>query len=160
LLWVLFRRPSAFARTAALVSAAFDLGWAIYTCVPTAPPWWAGKHGHLAERVDRVTVDASRVLPLVPEESEDQADAANPWASMPSTHVASALMLASAVFDEDHRLGVPAYAYAASLAVAVVYLGEHYVADVIGAVGLVVAIRLLEHAVRHPVRRRLPSLIL
>jgi membrane-associated phospholipid phosphatase len=148
MLWILFRHRNEFKRSAALVSGAFDLGWVIYTAFPTAPPWWARKHGHIPEGIHRVTVDASRALPLVPEETEEEADAANPWASMPSTHVASAAMIASVLFDIDRRLGTLAYLYAAGLSIAVVYLGEHYVVDVAAAAGTVLAIRTAEAAAR------------
>jgi membrane-associated phospholipid phosphatase len=139
LLYLLARHPERFPRAAARVAAAFDLGWVIYSALPTAPPWWAAKHGRLAG-LHRVTVDVSRDLPLVPEQSEDDDEQGNPWASMPSTHTASAVMLALVAWEADRRVGAAAAGYAAALAIALVYLGEHYVADVLAGAGLAAAI--------------------
>jgi membrane-associated phospholipid phosphatase len=129
LLFVIARHPARFARSATLVAASFDLGWAIYSSVPTAPPWWAAKHGRI-EGLHRVTVDVSRQLPLVPEENEEDDDQGNPWASMPSTHTSSAVMVALVALEADRRVGTAATAYAGCLGLALVYLGEHYLADV------------------------------
>jgi membrane-associated phospholipid phosphatase len=142
LLYVLIRHPDRFARAAAQVAAAFDVGWAIYTAVPTAPPWWAAKHGRLPG-VHRVTVEAGRRLPLAPEPNEDDADQGNPWASMPSTHTASAVMVALAARDADPHVGAAAAAYASALGVSLVYLGEHYAADVVAGAALAGALHAL-----------------
>lgn len=145
LLWVLIRHPGAFPRSAALVSATFDAGWVIYSIVPTAPPWWAAKHGFL-NGLHRVTVDVSKDFPIVPEQTEDDNDQANPWASMPSTHVASATAVAIALAEVDPRAGALAAVYVAMLALALVYLGEHYVADVLAGAGLAAAVRVAQPA--------------
>jgi hypothetical protein len=147
MLWILFRRPREFAHSALLVSTTFDLAWCIYTALPTAPPWWAAKHGRIPEPIERLTLEAGSQLPLAPRQSEDEANAANPWASMPSTHVASAIMIAHVLSDQDSRAGAAASSYAAALSLAVVYLGEHYVADVLAAALLVETIRRIDAAV-------------
>jgi membrane-associated phospholipid phosphatase len=155
LLWILLRHPRRFARAAALVSAAFDVGWVLYTSVPTAPPWWAGKVGALPG-VRRATVDASRELPLVPEENERDRDQGNPWASTPSTHTASAGMLAIVLSELDPRAGIAAWSYVAALGLALVYLGEHYLFDVLTGLGLAAAVRLCE-PVAEPSARRIAA---
>ncbi|HYY22745.1 MAG TPA: phosphatase PAP2 family protein [Thermoleophilaceae bacterium] len=152
LLWILLRHPRRFARAAALVSGAFDVGWVLYTAFPTAPPWWAGKVGALPG-VTRATVDASRALPLVPEENERDRDQGNPWASTPSTHTASAAMLAIVLAELDPRAGLAAGGYLAALGLALVYLGEHYLFDVLTGLGLALAVRLCEPLARPPARR-------
>jgi membrane-associated phospholipid phosphatase len=140
LLWVLWRHPARFARSAALVAAVFDLTLIVHTALPTAPPWYSAKYGHLQDPLERVTVEASEKLPLVPEQSADEADEANPWASMPSSHTASAVMVALVLAEADTAAGALGAAYAALLAGALVYLGEHYVIDVIAGVGVAVGI--------------------
>ena len=115
LLWLIARHPRAFPRAAMLVGAAFDVSLAYQAAVPTAPPWWAAQQAILDEPLHRVTVDASRALPLVPEEDADARTEANPWASMPSNHTASAVALALALADVDRRAGAAAGAYAAVL---------------------------------------------
>src|SRR5919204_4600426 len=67
MLWTMHRHPGRFPRAAALVGASFDVAWLIFSIMPVAPPWWAAKTGRLAG-VRRVTVEASRELPLVPEQ--------------------------------------------------------------------------------------------
>jgi membrane-associated phospholipid phosphatase len=135
MLYLLIRHPSQFPRAAARVAAAFDAGWVIYTAVPTAPPWWAAKHGRLPG-LHRVTVDASHELPFAPEQNEIDTDQGNPWASMPSTHTASAVMVALVACDANQKVGVAAAGYAAALGIALVYLGEHYAADVLAGAAL------------------------
>jgi membrane-associated phospholipid phosphatase len=152
LLWLLQRHPSRFARAAALVGASFHVAWVIFSVMPVAPPWWAGKTGRLPG-VRRVTVDASVALPFVPEQNEVDDDQGNPWASTPSQHAASAAMLAIVASEVDTRVGLAAWGYAAALGIALVYLGEHYLADVISGFALAVAIHRTEPLARVPARR-------
>jgi membrane-associated phospholipid phosphatase len=141
LLWLAWRHPRQLERAAALVSLTFDVSLVFQALVPTAPPWWAAKYGHLQDGLTRVTVDASDALPLVPHQDADEAAESNPWASMPSPHTATAAILAVVLAETDRRAGALAAAYAAALAVALVYLGEHYVADVLAGLGLTAAVR-------------------
>jgi membrane-associated phospholipid phosphatase len=136
LLWLLWRHPRSFARAATLVSLAFDVSLVYQALVPTAPPWWAAKYGLLQDGLERVTVEASDALPLVPHEDAYEAAEANPWASFPSPHTATAAVLAAVLAEADPRAGAIGVAYAATLCVALVYLGEHYVVDVIGGLAL------------------------
>ena len=175
LLWLLLRRRQDFARAAALVGTSFDVGWLLYSAFPTAPPWWAAKHGRLPG-LRRVLVDVSERLPLVPHQTERDEDQGNPFASMPSTHTASAAAVALALADVDQRAAAPALAYSLALAFALVYLGEHYVVDVLGGAALAIAVRAAEPAAAPlarrtagavevlasaawPRRRRMPSLM-
>ena len=63
---------------------------------------------------------------------------ANPFAAMPSDHFASVAMAAMLLTQENKRLGALAWAYALTLAFTLVYLGEHYVGDLM--VGLALAL--------------------
>jgi len=152
MLWLLRRHQGRFARGAALVGASFDVAWVIFSVVPVAPPWWAAKRGRLPG-VRRVTVDVSAALPLVPEQNEVDDDQGNPWASTPSQHAASAAMLAIVASEVDARVGVAAWGYAAALGVALVYLGEHYLADVLSGFALAAAIHRAEPLARVQARR-------
>jgi membrane-associated phospholipid phosphatase len=142
--WLLWRHRESFGRAATRVSATFDLALLAQAIVPTAPPWYAAKYGHLQDPVRRVTVHASRLLPMVPEQTSDEAEAANPWASMPSSHFATASMIALSLAETDRRAGGLAAVYALALAIALVYLGEHYVIDVLAGAALVSGLRTLE----------------
>lgn len=115
-------------------------------------PWWAGKHGRLDAR--RITVDVSKRLPMVPEQNEDDDyHQGNPWASTPSQHAASAAMLAAIASEIDGRVGSAAWAYAAALGLALIYLGEHYLVDVLGGAALAAAIHRAEPIAQLPARR-------
>jgi membrane-associated phospholipid phosphatase len=148
LVWILWRHPVRFARAAALVAATFDACWLLFSAFPVAPPWWAGKSGRLDAR--RITVDVSESLPLVPTQNEEDDDQGNPWASTPSQHAASAAMVAAVASQIDGRVGAAAWSYAAALGLALIYLGEHYLVDVLTGGALALAIRRLEPAARRP----------
>ena len=61
----------------------------------------------------------------------------NPWAAMPSLHFATSVMAAISLAETGPVEGALGWAYAATLGFALVYLGEHYVTDLIagGAAG-------------------------
>ncbi len=153
LIWLFLRHPRALPRAAALVSAVFDVSLAIQAVKPSAPPWWAAQQGFLRdEPLHRVTVDASRELPLVPQEHADASQEANPWAAWPSPHTATSAVLALALLDVDGRAAAAAGAYAACLWVGLIYLGEHYLSDVLGGLALAGAVYAAEQAARRPAR--------
>src|SRR3954452_16590006 len=136
LVWLLWRHPDRFPRAATRVASVFDVSLAVQAAVPTAPPWYSAKYGYLQDRLERVAVGgsrqlplvpggASRKLPLVPEQAANEAEEANPWASMLSPHTASAVMVALVLADADPVAGAIGVTYASLLALALVYLGEH-----------------------------------
>jgi len=141
LTWILARHPEHFARSARQMSAVFDLGCAIYMAVPTAPPWWASEEGYTDAKVRRIMVE-------VGEEEWGKAWPAlydtlggNPWAAMPSLHFATSLMAALLLAEAGPAEGALGWTYAGVLGLALVYLGEHYVVDLLAAVAIVVAVR-------------------
>jgi len=141
LTWILTRHPEHFARSARRMSAVFDLGCAIYMAVPTAPPWWASEEGYTDAKVRRIMVE-------VGEEEWGKAWPAlydtlggNPWAAMPSLHFATSLMAALLLAEAGPAEGALGWTYAGVLGLALVYLGEHYVVDLLAAVAIVVAVR-------------------
>jgi hypothetical protein len=62
--------------------------------------------------------------------------AGNPYAAMPSLHFASSVAAAHALGQVSPRAEALGWAYACGLGVALVYLGEHYVADLIAGLAL------------------------
>jgi membrane-associated phospholipid phosphatase len=141
LAWILAHDQEQFARSARQMSAVYDLGCVLYAAVPTAPPWWASEEGHTDARVRRIMVE-------VGEEEWGEAwpvlyDAlgGNPWAAMPSLHFATSLMAALLLAELDPRAGAAGWAYAGTLGFALVYLGEHYLVDLLAGAALVIAIR-------------------
>ena len=92
--------------------------------------------------VRRVVVEVKRALLRRPRPASDHEQDANPWAAMPSDHFASALMTAMVLREVSPRAGLVAYGYAAAIAVALLYLGEHYVTDLIAGGALALAVRI------------------
>src|SRR5688572_24044832 len=156
LLWILTRREAEFPRAARQMAATYDIGCAIYFAVPTAPPWWAAENGHLEPGPERVAADvaAEDVPPLrhlmvdVGEQTWGRAWprmyetlGGNPWAAMPSLHFATSLMAALLLGERSRAAGAAGWAYAGTLGFALVYLGEHYVTDLIAGAALVALVR-------------------
>jgi hypothetical protein len=68
----------------------------------------------------------------------------NPLAAMPSLHFATSVMAALLLAETGPAAGAVGWAYASTLGFALVYLGEHYVADLLGGAALTIAVRRLE----------------
>jgi hypothetical protein len=141
LAWILARHPERFPRSARQMSAVFDLGCAFYWAFPTAPPWWASEEGHTDQEVRRIMVEVGE------EQWGRSWDAlysflgGNPWAAMPSLHFAASLMAAILLTEAGPVEGAAGWAYAGTLGFALVYLGEHYVIDLIAGAALVLVVR-------------------
>ena len=140
--YVLWRRPEQFVRAATATAAVFDLGCVAYWTVPTAPPWWAGIVGDLPP-VRRIMIEAGEEFwgelwsPLY------DAFGGNPFAAMPSLHFATSVMAAYVLSDTGRLAGGLGWAYTGALGFALVYLGEHYVVDLLAGLGLAEAVRRL-----------------
>ncbi len=65
----------------------------------------------------------------------------NPLAAMPSLHFATSVMAAQLLAETGPLAGALGWAYASTLAVSLVYLGEHYAVDLLAGATLTVAIR-------------------
>ena len=138
--YILWRHPERFSRSAVLLCAVFDLGLAGYFLVPTAPPWWAAEHGRI-QGMRRIMVDVGQQVwgrlwsPLY------GFLGGNPLAAMPSLHFATSLMAAHVLSEASPVAGTAGWAYAGTLGFALVYLGEHYVADLVAGAALTEGIR-------------------
>jgi membrane-associated phospholipid phosphatase len=67
----------------------------------------------------------------------------NPLAAMPSLHFATSVMAALLLSESGPVAGAVGWGYASTLGFALVYLGEHYVADLLGGAALTIAVRRL-----------------
>jgi membrane-associated phospholipid phosphatase len=156
LLFVQARHVDRFPRAARQIAATYDVGCALYFIVPTAPPWWAGEHGHLGEPVEglavkgaaagdapvrRIMVDTGEQLWRRAWEPLYGSLNGNPWAAMPSLHFATSLMAAIHLAEVGPLPGALGWGYAATLAFALVYLGEHYVTDLLAGAAVVGVVR-------------------
>ncbi len=147
LAYVLIRKPERFPRAAVMTYAVFDLGASVYWVAPTAPPWYAasvaGREHHGAEDVRRMMVEYGEHFwrdgwgPLY------SVLGGNPLAAMPSLHFATSLMAALLLAETGPVAGALGVGYTTALGFALVYLGEHYAADLIAGAALTVAVRRL-----------------
>lgn len=146
---ILTRHNERFPRAARQMAAVFDLGCAVYFAVPTAPPWWASEQGLIGENVRRKADDEVRRImvevgertwgPAWPKMYETLGG--NPWAAMPSLHFATSVSAAISLSEAGKTEGALGWAYALTLGFALVYLGEHYVTDLLAGAALVAAVR-------------------
>jgi membrane-associated phospholipid phosphatase len=161
LIYIMLRHPKRFERAAVLTYAVFDIGAMVYWVLPTAPPWYAAaapenglspfadgsgeaqdhRTPHRMVEVRRMMVEYGASFwhdgwgPLY------SVFGGNPLAAMPSLHFATSVMAALLLAETGSAAGAVGWAYAATLGFALVYLGEHYAADLIGGAALTVAVR-------------------
>ena len=141
LILILLRHNERFPRSARQLAAVFDLGCIVYFAVPTAPPWWASEQGLTEEQVRRIMVEVGEEEWGEAWEPLYGALGGNPWAAMPSLHFATSLMAALLLAEAGVAEGAAGWAYAMTLGFALVYLGEHYLTDLVAGAVLVAAVR-------------------
>jgi membrane-associated phospholipid phosphatase len=141
LIWILLRHPERFPRAARQLAAVFDIGCVGYFAVPTAPPWWASEQGMTEQEVRRIMVGVGEETWGSAWPKMYAALGGNPWAAMPSLHFATSTMAAISLSEAGRVEGAVGWGYALTLGFALVYLGEHYVTDLLAGAGLVFAVR-------------------
>jgi membrane-associated phospholipid phosphatase len=135
--YLLARHPSFVPRAGARLSAAYHLTCPFYFFAPEAPPWFASeKEGRMDGEIERVARAVVCDLLKRPPPGDGKVPG-NPWGSMPSDHISSAAITAMGLSEISPLYGALGWSYVAAASFAVVYLGEHYVADVV--VGLLIA---------------------
>jgi hypothetical protein len=162
LAYVLVRRYERFAFAAGRMYSVFDIGAIFYWAIPTAPPWWAALHGRLQ---DRSPIQLRRMMIEYGEQFwgrrwEGLYDVlgGNPLAAMPSLHFATSLMGAHLLTEVGPIAGAVGWTYTTLLGIALVYLGEHYAADLLAGAALTEAVRLNAPRAR-PVAARVSSVL-
>jgi membrane-associated phospholipid phosphatase len=140
-LYVLLKKPERFERVAGMMAATFDAGVATYWLVPTAPPWWAGQNGYLPH-VRRIMVEAGSEFWGELWQRLYDSLGRNPFAAMPSLHFGTSVMAAHVLGEVGRKEAIAGWTYAAGLGFALVYLGEHYVTDLVAGFALAEAVRL------------------
>jgi membrane-associated phospholipid phosphatase len=146
LAWILWRHRERFPRAALMTYAVFDLGACLYWIVPTAPPWYAASvagrrqlGGEVAVR--RMMAEYGEYFwkdgwgPLY------DVFGGNPVAAMPSLHFATSLMAALLLAETGPLAGAVGFGYTVTLGFALIYLGEHYVIDLVGGAALTMFVR-------------------
>jgi len=111
-------------------------GLVLFFLVPTAPPWLAGNSGALP--------GTFRVMDFVGGQLSQGAYSnvaatfgePNSVAAMPSLHMAITFVMVFWAFGHGRSLGIAASCYAGAMAFSLLYLGEHYIADMFAGVVL------------------------
>ncbi len=139
--------------------AVFDIGASFYWLLPTAPPWYAASAparraaGQRSEALRSQATAESEVRRMMVEYGEFfwrdgwgplySVFGGNPLAAMPSLHFATSLMATLLLAEVGPVAGTLGSAYATTLGFALVYLGEHYVVDLLAGAALTGAVRWL-----------------
>jgi hypothetical protein len=143
--YLLLRRPALFPRGAAQIYATFDLGLIGYWALPTAPPWYAAQTGALGDTSDpalrRMMIEHGEAFWKALWRPLYDVLAGNPLAAMPSLHFATSLTSAHLLREAGPVPGAVGWTYAITLGFALVYLGEHYVIDLIAGAALTEGVR-------------------
>jgi membrane-associated phospholipid phosphatase len=150
--YLLARHPEYVPRAGARLSAAYHLTCPFYFFAPEAPPWWASeKEGRMEGEIDRVArLVVCKVLNRPP--PAEGAVPGNPWGAMPSDHISSAAITAMGLTEIGPVYGAIGWTYVAAAGFAVVYLGEHYLIDVLVGLGVAEVVRRCEPHVAPLVR--------
>ena len=150
--YVLLRRPDLFDRAAGMMAATFDAGVIVYWLAPTAPPWWAGENGYLPP-VRRLMVEAGSEFWGELWQRLYDSLGRNPFAAMPSLHFGTSVMAAHVLGEVGTKEAIFGWTYAFALGFALVYLGEHYVIDLVAGLALAETVRFATPHLAPPVRR-------
>lgn len=133
------KNPLLFRRYLSAMTLLLAVGLGLYFLIPTNPPWLApdAVNSPAAAQVARVMATiGERLGGGLYRASYRVIGESNPIAAMPSIHMAITFLLVFPAWSAGKRWRVAAVGYAASMAVALVYLGEHYVVDI--AVGMLI----------------------
>jgi membrane-associated phospholipid phosphatase len=135
--WLWFTRRSLAPRYAAAMLLTLYLGLLLFWLTPTVPPWLAGGRGDLigTYRVMNFVTGGMNVGAY--RELYSTLAGPNAVASVPSIHMALTFLVLLTVRDYAPRWTVPVAIYNVAMGFSLVYLGEHYVFDLL--VGMVVA---------------------
>lgn len=113
-----------------------------YILFPAAPPWMAKELGYFAEPMHRISSDIWAAMGIQNFSEVYNRLPANPVAAVPSLHSAYPMLFSMFVVMAFGKKYWWVFVYPISMWVGVVYLGEHYVIDVVlGAIYAVAAVQ-------------------
>jgi membrane-associated phospholipid phosphatase len=119
-------------------------GLATYILFPEAPPWMASRDGFISQHIVRLSargwiwLHASNVKGTL---AHAQKDGTNPVAAMPSLHVAFACLVAIFIGSKlRSKWRWLLVLYPMAMGFSLVYLGEHYVVDLIAGLAYALAV--------------------
>jgi membrane-associated phospholipid phosphatase len=127
LVWIYLRRRDRYAFVRNLMMLTTAIALVAFYLYPTAPPRMLGNYGF---------VDPLQLYHLVGDGgSQPGSFTYNPYAAMPSLHVAYALIVAWGLILAERKIWIKAAAvfYPIAMAATVVISGNHWILDVVGA---------------------------
>ncbi len=133
----LYRRPL-FPKYVIMVAGTMYLALLLFFVVPTTPPWLAGQMGALPGVFRVMDFVGGSVDPETYESFYASLGEPNSVAAMPSLHQGVTFAMYLWARDHARRLAPWLLAYSVVMALALMYLGEHYLADI--AVGMACAV--------------------
>lgn len=131
---IFFRSRRRFPRYVGVVVGTMYLGLLLFFLVPTSPPWLAAQHGQL-DGVYRVmdfvggSVDRDTYRSFYASLAEP-----NSVAAMPSIHEGVTFAMFLWAREYSRRWSWVLLAYAVLMGLSLMYLGEHYLLDLVGGV--------------------------
>lgn len=132
--WLWLRQPQLFRHFMSALALSLAVGLCIYFLIPSNPPWLAPEpiNSPSAAPVYRVMESVGRQLGAgLYNASYRVIGESNPIAAMPSIHMAVTFLIVFPLFRAGRWWSIAAWVYCALMAYALVYLGEHYVVDII-----------------------------
>lgn len=117
-------------------------GLLLYALLPTSPPWIETTHDD-DMRVYRITRASNAGELRDPDQVYTVFTDPNPIAAMPSLHTAITVLMAAALWRVRPALGIVGAAYSLTMGFALVYLGEHYLIDVLAGATLAVGVAMV-----------------
>lgn len=132
--WVWFRHPRLGPKYATAVLVTLFIGLLLFWILPTMPPWLASRQGDLFYAFRVMDFVTHGVEVGVYDSLYDTLAEPNPAAAMPSIHMALTFLVLLLARDFAPRWIWPLAAYNLTMALSLVYLGEHYVSDVVAGV--------------------------
>ena len=161
-LYLILRHPERVNHGATRIYATFDIGLIGYWAIPTAPPWYAAAEGYMK---DGRTPELRRMMVEYGEQFWRSGWAplygvlgGNPLAAMPSLHFATSVSAAHVLAETGRGAGLLGWTYTALLGTALVYLGEHYVVDLMAGLALAEGVRAGAPAAT-PLARRVSAVV-
>lgn len=136
------------------------IGLLSFAVIPVSPPWLQATREQSGAMLVYRVVDGSWLAGSVGQSDQVYSTITdpNPVAAMPSLHLAISLATAVALWRIDRRLGLVGIGYAVTMGFSLVYLGEHYLADVLAGMFVTLVAIPLAQLMTSNVRRLAASL--
>jgi membrane-associated phospholipid phosphatase len=109
------------------------IGLSLYFLLPTAPPWLAANAGDLPD-VARISALANSEMWANAYDRGAYVAGANDVGAMPSLHTALTAVVAMACWRMNRLVGVIGWLYVGTMGFSLIYLGEHYLIDILAGV--------------------------